>query len=249
MAIKQTVLLAAFAAVVGFTLPAAVLGQGEKARARKRAGGEDRGKADKSGNKQKSKQMADSLSAKPGGDPAGDQKGELQKGAIKGRYLYVDKNKKDHENRGLALGQDKAPGEGLALGKNKAPGEGLALGKGGEPRGRARVPQLDPEEVRMQRKIQHKMRIKKQREGLKKSKRHQAHLKSGLKKNNPIADEQKKHLRRIARLRRLAAIARESDNMPVSATVRALIQKESSRHDRAMKKLQGPGKGDLKWKD
>jgi hypothetical protein len=86
------------------------------------------------------------------------------------------------------------------------------------------------------------MLIKKRRQGLKKSGRHQEHLKSGMKKDNPIVNEQKKHLRRIARLRRLGTIARDTDNMAIAVKVRALMEKERHRHERAMEKLQAPGK-------
>ncbi|MBN2714316.1 MAG: hypothetical protein JXX14_00600 [Deltaproteobacteria bacterium] len=102
-------------------------------------------------------------------------------------------------------------GKRHAYGRDKEPGEGL---KQGERRDRrVRVAEL-----------------KKKHEGKK------AHVDAAKKKQGRQANETKKHLRRMARLKRLMEIAEEKDNGQLKEKVSALMEKETARHEKAMAK-------------
>lgn len=219
-------LLSLFLAVV---LPAGPLAQGGK-------GG---GKA-KQGKVQK--KSGDSPKAKSGkGEPGkpGDKKGKAgpsekagPKGAVRGKHAGDANEPGDHGN-GLAMGKDKEKGEGLKLGKDKEPGEGLALGKdkGGEANAQ------DDEAARAIRRAKHRERLEARRTALKKNPKHKRLFDSGMKKKGPIAKEQRKHLRRMAKLRRLLAVSVQKQDIELAGKLRELHKKERNRHQMILRKL------------
>jgi hypothetical protein len=80
-------------------------------------------------------------------------------------------------------------------------------------------------------------RLKARRNSLKKNLKHQQRLKSAKANNNNIAKEQTKHLRRMARLRRLSRIAAERRDTKLITHIRDLQKKEMNRFQEIAKPL------------
>lgn len=110
-----------------------------------------------------------------------------------------------------------AQGKGHAFGRNNPEGERLARGKQEEFRKKSRE-KLD------RLKMLHKDN---------KEKSDAAKQKTG-----PNVGERKKHLRRMARLKRLAEVAEATDNNELSTRVKKLRLKETKRHKKVMAKAE-----------
>jgi hypothetical protein len=138
-----------------------------------------------------------------------------------------DKGKPDDKG-GLQLGKDKEPGQGLALGKDKEPGEGLALGKDKDAAGvAAPTAGAAPDGSGSPGTLTGK--------------------KKGLGMRYRLLNEQKKHLRRLAKIARLEELAGQSGNTKLADKAKTLRDKEQRRHDKVLARLSlgkhGKGKG------
>jgi hypothetical protein len=76
----------------------------------------------------------------------------------------------------------------------------------------------------------HLERIRKRAAALSKSPRHKAAMSSAKKKESDITKEQRKHLRRMARLQRLIRLASEQGDRNLTGEIRELQKREMKRH-------------------
>ena len=196
--------------LAAFSLPAAVIGQKEKAKPR------GPGKAGEVAKKDKGE--------KRGEDP--------EKAARPPRPGGGDEAAPGHEGRGQGPGDH---GRGLAMGKDKEKGEGLALGRDRD------TSADDGEDAREARRARHLERIKARREVLDKDLKHKEKLKAAMERKGETAKEQRKHLKRMARIRRLLALAAEEKKQALGVKLRGLYKQERERHLRAMNALKERG--------
>jgi hypothetical protein len=138
-------------------------------------------------------------------------------------------------------------------GKGHPPDVGAGRGAGrrplhspdGDPKGgRLGMVPPGPEDpaARAERRRIHLERIRKRAAALSKSPKHKAAMSSAKKKDSDIAKEQRKHLRRMARLHRLIRLASEQGDRNLTGEIRDLQKQEMKRHAAVMReKIQKKG--------
>jgi hypothetical protein len=96
-------------------------------------------------------------------------------------------------------------------------------------------PRSDDPEARAERRKQHLEQVKKRRKNLDKNPKHKTAIKNAKKKQGKVAEAQRKHLKRMSRLRRMSRIAMDTDNQDMIKKLRELQKKEMKRHAAFMK--------------
>lgn len=202
--------------LMAFSMPISAVGQKGKSRQHGRAGNVDKGEK-KGGHQAVRRRAGDSPDEKTGEVPAPEAKpGEAASGKKLGALM------------GEHMGHGDGPGRGLALGKDRAPGEGSAADEAQD------ISPGDEAAAKAARRAGHLERVRARREVLKKNPGHKGHYEAGMARQGQLAKEQRKHLKRMAKLRRLLALATEQQNTALTAKLGELRQKEQDRHRRVM---------------
>jgi hypothetical protein len=201
--------------LIAFSMSASTLGQKGRHRQHGGAGNVDKGEG-KGKHRAVRKRAGSSSEAKTAEErtPGEAQPGE-RLGALRGEHV----GRGDGPGRGRALGRDKPPGEGPATGEDQGIGDG------------------DGAAARAARRARHLERVRTRREAIKNRPGHKGRFEAGMARQGPLAKEQRKHLKRMAKLRRLLALAGEQQNEALTAKLGALREKEQDRHRRVMDRM------------